>query len=65
MSYEYGADIRVGCRVELSPHFDLWMRGARYGRVTKIVGDIAIVRMEVRGLRLQRLPMADLRRVRR
>jgi hypothetical protein len=26
----------VGDRVELAPHLDLWMRGARFGTVSKI-----------------------------
>ena len=38
----YGFDgngISVGDRVELHPATDLWMRGARYGTVTKIGKD--------------------------
>jgi hypothetical protein len=29
------ADFTVGQRVELAPHTDLWMRGARFGVVVK------------------------------
>lgn len=28
----------VGRRVELAPHLDAWMRGARYGTVTRVTG---------------------------
>jgi hypothetical protein len=28
-----GKPYQVGDRVEISPHFDLWMRGARFGTV--------------------------------
>lgn len=30
-------EYKVGDRVEISPHLDLWMRGARFGTVTKYV----------------------------
>ena len=30
------SDYTVGDRVELAPHTDLWLRGARYGIVSKI-----------------------------
>lgn len=36
----------IGRRVELSPHFDLWMRGARYGVVRKVEGDILVIKMD-------------------
>lgn len=29
-------DVTVGDRVRLAPHTDLWMRGMRYGTVTRI-----------------------------
>jgi hypothetical protein len=36
-AYGYdGTQIEVGCRVELHPGTDLWMRGARYGTVTAL-----------------------------
>ena len=28
--------MRIGDRVALAPHLDLWMRGARFGNVVKI-----------------------------
>ena len=28
-------DFKIGQRVQLSPHLDWWMRGARFGTVTK------------------------------
>jgi hypothetical protein len=33
----------VGKRVEIPVHYDLWMRGARFGRVTAIGKDSAFV----------------------
>jgi hypothetical protein len=30
------ADFKVGDRVELHPATDMWMRGARFGTVTKV-----------------------------
>lgn len=42
---EYGKNIVIGSRVELSPACDLWMRGAKYGTVTKVYNGIAIVKM--------------------
>lgn len=45
-----GVEYGVGERVELHPGTDLWMRGARYGTVTKIAqtksGDV-MVRVDV------------------
>jgi hypothetical protein len=32
----YNLDFRVGDRVQLRPHTDLWMRGARYGTVVRL-----------------------------
>lgn len=32
-------DERVGMRVEIAPHYDLWMRGARFGVVRWVVRD--------------------------
>lgn len=29
-------DDRIGKRVEIAPHFDLWMRGARFGTVRRV-----------------------------
>lgn len=29
-------DPRVGKRVEIAPHYDLWMRGARFGVVARV-----------------------------
>ena len=31
-----GTAIRKGMRVEIAPHYDLWMRGARFGTVTRV-----------------------------
>lgn len=47
-----------GVRVELSPSTVLWMRGARFGTISKIVGQIAVVRMDHPGVkRLQKIPI--------
>jgi hypothetical protein len=33
-------DQRIGKRVEIAPHYDLWMRGARFGTVKRVyLGD--------------------------
>ena len=29
-------DPRVGKRVEIAPHYDLWMRSARFGVITRV-----------------------------
>lgn len=40
LEYAYGYGVkRVGARVELSPHLDLWTRGARYGTVKAVRAD--------------------------
>ena len=31
-----GTQLEAGCRVELHPGTDLWMRGARYGTVVRV-----------------------------
>lgn len=68
------AQLLPGDRVEIAPHYDLWMRGARYGTVTRTVESAPIwtqadgwrdgvtvvsVRMD-RTDRVVRLPEADL-----
>lgn len=57
-----GKPYSIGSRVELSPHLDLWMRGATYGTVRRIEDQIAIVRMDNPRIRkLQRIPTGSLR----
>lgn len=43
------ADCYIGQRVELAPHMDLWMRGARYGSVVEILTgrELGFVRVRV------------------
>ncbi len=41
--------MQVGTRVKLHPATDWWMRGARYGVVTKIGRKLIHVRLEVMG----------------
>lgn len=45
---EYGEGIEKGSRIEISPHYDLWMKGARTGTVVAILdsGSIAKVKMD-------------------
>jgi hypothetical protein len=38
--------ISVGSRVELHPGMDLWMRGARYGTITRVRSGMPCVRMD-------------------
>lgn len=62
MSREYGQNVRVNQTVEVSPSYDLWMMGARYGVVKEINGRLAKVEMhhpEVKGLKV--FPIADLK----
>lgn len=47
--YDYGNNIRwpSGMRVEISPHLDLWMRGAKYGVTRGVTADGRVkVKME-------------------
>lgn len=54
-----------GTRVELSPAYDLWMRGARFGVVTKVKDGIASVRMDHPQVKKQqRVPVEDLKEIR-
>ena len=56
----------IGDRVELSPAYDLWMRGARFGTVKQIHNDIAFVEMDHPQVkRRQKIPIADLKLVRK
>ena len=41
----------VGRRVELHPGHDLWMRGARYGKVVRVKGDTLSIRMDNKAVR--------------
>jgi hypothetical protein len=43
------ADFTVGQRVQLAPHTDLWMRGARYGVVTKTTRQRVHVKLDRAG----------------
>jgi hypothetical protein len=45
----------VGRRVEIAPHTDLWMRGDRYGVVTRTTRTRAYVRFD-RSERTSRIP---------
>lgn len=43
--------IEPGIRVEIAPHYDLWMRGARYGVVRSVTDGIVAVKMDHPGVR--------------
>ena len=59
-------DAPIGCRVQISPGCDLWVRGSRYGTITGAELDqhgreVVIVRMDHRQVRkLQRFFPVDL-----
>lgn len=36
----------IGCRVELKPHLDDWMRGSRYGEVKGYLSGLIRVRLD-------------------
>ena len=36
MQNTYSGNIKAGQRIEMMPHTDLWMMGARYGNVVKV-----------------------------
>lgn len=64
----YGVGIAKGVRVELHPGCDLWMRGARYGVVRRVVHNtppaapVAFVRMDHKSIRkLQAFDVSRLR----
>lgn len=45
----------VGKRVEIPVHYDMWMRGARFGTVTSVGKDCAFVRVKLDMLPHKRL----------
>ena len=48
-------------RVEIPAHLDLWMQGARYGKVVGVAGDIAAIKMDNPNVkRIVRLRVEDL-----
>ena len=52
MRLHYGeGDICVGDSVQICPGMDLWARGARFGVVVRIQGDMYAVRMHHPGVR--------------
>lgn len=62
MKIETTSTLKAGNRVELHPGLDLWMRGAKYGSIVRIEGDIAVVRMDHWQVRkLQRIPIDRLK----
>jgi len=58
-------EITVRDRVEIASHYDLWIRGARYGTVISIFAGNAKVRMDKLAtyLPLAKFPVDDLRRI--
>lgn len=59
--------LKVGDHVEISPHYDLWMRGARFGRIVKIHSThgkpLAVVKMDHKGVRQQQFLVEDLKKI--
>jgi hypothetical protein len=45
-------DERVGKRVEIAPHYDLWMRGARFGTVARVYPGDSVSSRERLGVRM-------------
>jgi hypothetical protein len=59
-----GSEFESGNRVQIAPHYDLFMRGARYGEIRKIVGGIAHIKMDHPQVKkLARIPLTDIRRI--
>jgi hypothetical protein len=56
-------EVSVHDRVEIAPHYDLWMQGNRYGIVISIFAGNAKVRMDKTLPCLARFPVSDLRRI--
>jgi hypothetical protein len=53
--------IKPGVRVEIAPHHDLWMRGARFGTVSKVEDGAVAVKMDHPQVkRLRWFPISDL-----
>lgn len=55
----YGENISIGDNVEISPHYDLWMMGAKFGTVVDITGENAKVRMHI-DKKCRTFPLLDL-----
>jgi hypothetical protein len=52
--------MKTGTRVQIAPHYDLWMMGARYGTVTRqSTKGMVFVKLD-KITRPQRFPVADL-----
>lgn len=59
----YGENIIENRGVELSPHLDLWMKGARFGVVLSIKDGIARVKMDHPQVKkIAKVKVEDLRR---
>jgi len=46
---EYGQNIEENCLVEISPHYDLWMMGDRFGKILSVdlTNHTAKVKMQI------------------
>lgn len=54
------AFMKIGMRVEIPMHFDLWMRGARYGSITAVRAEYVSVKMDHPQVRkVVRIPKSD------
>ena len=66
MTHTYGetvADFKSSDRIELSPHLDLWMMGARFGTVEKVGRTKVHVRLDNISNRIKRFAPDSLRLV--
>ena len=59
MMNNYGEKITIGCTVELSPHYDIWMRGGKFGTVVDIKEETVTVRMHY-DKKCRTFPLQDL-----
>ena len=55
--------LRINARVEIAPHYDLWMQGAKYGQIKDFDGEgNAWVKMDHPAVRkLVKIPNKDLK----
>lgn len=48
------AEALVGKRIEIPVHYDMWMRGARFGTVTTVSKDGSFIRVQMEHHQVQR-----------
>jgi len=55
MSNEYGVGIEPGIDIEISPHYDLWMRGATTGKVVSMLDNGSICKVKMHNTNVKKL----------